>query len=104
MDMSGVFSKRVGEYEYIIQVHKNKTIVKIMEDVVHEGLEDGRGIGEAKWHHQVLIMSQRCFFKGVFHSSLRRRGSDKDGAQRLLDVLLHCLLVPFRQIVKSARW
>jgi hypothetical protein len=30
------------------------------EDVVHQRLEGSQGIGEAKWHHQELIMALMC--------------------------------------------
>lgn len=49
----------------VIDVDKDEAVQRVPEHVVHKGLEDGRGAGEAKWHRQVLIV----VLNGVFYLS-----------------------------------
>ncbi|KAG6875723.1 hypothetical protein C0993_007792 [Termitomyces sp. T159_Od127] len=38
----------------VVQVHNDEDIIHVIEDVVHEILEGGRGVGHIKGHHEVL--------------------------------------------------
>ncbi len=49
-----------GENQSVIQVDEDMFVKHVAEQVVDQSLEDGGGIGEAKGHHQVLIVSRRC--------------------------------------------
>src|SRR5271167_1422208 len=55
--MAGVFLWRAGEDKDVIQVNDDKDIQVVPEHIIHEMLEDCRGIGEAKRHHKVLKMA-----------------------------------------------
>lgn len=43
-------------YQYVIEKYKHEPAEVRLEDIVHECLEGGRGVGEAKQHHQKLIV------------------------------------------------
>lgn len=55
-----VFLLILGEAQDIIEVDEYVPVQHIPEHVVHQGLEDGGGVGSAEGHHQVLVMSFRC--------------------------------------------
>ncbi|KAG6875453.1 hypothetical protein C0993_009193, partial [Termitomyces sp. T159_Od127] len=38
----------------VVQVHNDKNVVHVMEDVDHEVLEGGGGVGHTKGHHKIL--------------------------------------------------
>ena len=46
-----------GEDQDIIEVDENELVKHVSENVVNKSLEDGRSIGEAKRHHQVLVVA-----------------------------------------------
>jgi hypothetical protein len=46
--------------EHVIQVHQDELAKVGAEDVVHEGLEGGWGVAEAKGHHLVLVVAEWC--------------------------------------------
>ena len=64
LEMVNVFILGSGEDQDVIEVDKNKLVNHVSEYVVNKGLEDGRSIGEAKRHHQVLVVAsggvERC--------------------------------------------
>src|SRR5882672_2859747 len=51
-DMNPMIFKGVGEDEDIIEVDHYKNVSHISEDVIHEGLERSRSIGESHGHNQ----------------------------------------------------
>ncbi|KAG6894821.1 hypothetical protein C0992_004474 [Termitomyces sp. T32_za158] len=50
--MVSVFLEGVGVDEDVVQVAYHEHVAHIMEDVIHEVLECGRGVGHAKRHHK----------------------------------------------------
>lgn len=49
----------LAEDQDVIQVHEDVLIKHVAEDVVDEGLEHSRSVGETKRHDQVFIMANR---------------------------------------------
>jgi len=54
-----------GEDEDVIEIDNDGNIQKVDEDLVDEGLERCRSVGESKGHHQIFEMAiacaKRCF-------------------------------------------
>lgn len=44
-------------YQYVVEKDQHEPTEIRPEDVVHQRLEGGRGIGEAKRHHQEFVVS-----------------------------------------------
>ena len=58
--MSSVLGRVFREYEYVVQVDDQKFVEEVAEDVVHEGLEGGWGIGETEGHDEGFKMTIAC--------------------------------------------
>lgn len=52
----------------VIQINYDKVVLEILEEV-HQTLENGRGIGQAKWPDKVFILAIMSV-EGHFHLSL----------------------------------
>lgn len=59
-----------GVYEDVIKVHKKQNVLKILADIINEGLEEGGRIAETEWHHQIIKMSYGSFEGGLSFSPL----------------------------------
>lgn len=46
-----------GKHQDVIHVHKDKLVEYVLEEVIDQGLEDGRSIGEAERHDQILVVA-----------------------------------------------
>jgi hypothetical protein len=55
-DVLQVFGPRRAVNQNVIQKHQNELAEIRSENIVHERLECGQGIGEAKGHHQELVV------------------------------------------------
>ena len=55
LDVVNVFLAGTGEDWDVVKVNKDKSIEHVPEHVIHQRLEDRRGIGEVEGHHQVLV-------------------------------------------------
>lgn len=53
-DMGHMFVDGAGENQDVVQVHKNKSIEEVPQDVINHTLKDCRGIGEPESHYQIL--------------------------------------------------
>jgi hypothetical protein len=62
--MLQVLGPRRAVDKYVIEKHQHKPLEVGVEDVVHQSLESGRGIGEPKRHDQELevamVGAERC--------------------------------------------
>lgn len=47
-------------YEYVVKKDEYKTAYVVTDDLVHDTLKCGRGIGEPERHHQEFIVPQLC--------------------------------------------
>ncbi|MEE6465807.1 hypothetical protein FKM82_006707 [Ascaphus truei] len=56
-DMRNMLLFRLRKNQYIVQIHDHKPDEKIPEYLVHEVLEDGRGITEFKGHDEILVVT-----------------------------------------------
>jgi hypothetical protein len=56
--------------EDFVEENKDKASEERLENIIHESLESGGGVGEAKGHHKELIMSL-VSPKGHFSNILR---------------------------------
>jgi hypothetical protein len=45
----------VGVNEDVVQIHNDCDVEKVGEDIVHEMLECGGGVGKSEWHNTPLI-------------------------------------------------
>lgn len=57
-DVLGVFLNVAGENQDVIQVNKNELIEHVSENIIYEGLEYCRGVGESKGHNQIFRMAE----------------------------------------------
>lgn len=57
LDMMDVLLLGPGEDEDVIEINKDISIEHVSEHIVHHCLEDGRGIGQAERHYEILIVS-----------------------------------------------
>ena len=48
----------LGVNEDVVQIHNDEFSKKLLKDVVHEILEDGRGVGKSKGNNVVLVGSE----------------------------------------------
>ena len=58
----------LGEDEDVVEVNKHKLVFHVSQDVVHQGLEDGRRIGQPERHDEY----SQCpvgMLNAVFHLS-----------------------------------
>jgi hypothetical protein len=55
-DVLQVLRPRGAIDQYVIKKHQHEPTEIRAEDVVHQCLESGRGIGEAERHHQKLVV------------------------------------------------
>ena len=62
-DVGDVFLQCLREYQDVVQVHEDVLVDDVMEDVIHEGLEDR--VRQLEWHHQVLVVSPRRVKRGL---------------------------------------
>lgn len=46
-----------GEDEYIIKINKDMSVEHVSEYIIYQCMEDGRGIGEAKRHYEIFVVS-----------------------------------------------
>lgn len=54
-----------GKKQDVVRVHHYKDVEHVFENVVHRGLEDSRGIGEAERHDKVLIVASQGLEGGL---------------------------------------
>lgn len=47
----------VGEDEAVINVDEDEPVQHISENIIYQSLKHSRGIGEAKWHDQILVVA-----------------------------------------------
>ena len=59
-DVLQVLRPRGAIYQDIIEKHQHEPAEIWAEDVVHQCLESGRSVGEAKRHHQELVVPLVC--------------------------------------------
>jgi hypothetical protein len=55
--MLQVSRPRMTIYEYVVEEDEDKTPKEWFEDVVHESLEGGGGVGKTKRHDEKLVMA-----------------------------------------------
>src|SRR5882672_9981396 len=64
-DMDLMIFKGIGEDEDIVEVDHYEDVSHVLEDMIHEGLECSRGIGESHGHNQefegAILGSEGCF-------------------------------------------
>ena len=61
----------VGEDEDVIEVDNDADVQEVLEDVVHEPLKCGRGVGESERHHEPFEGSVSCLERGLPLIALR---------------------------------
>jgi hypothetical protein len=64
-DVEHVFLRGAGEDEDVINVDEDKPFKHVAENIIHQSLEHSRGVGEAKWHDQILIVAAGCVEGGL---------------------------------------
>ena len=57
-DMLLMFVERAGKYQDVVKIYNHEPVQHVAEDVIHQGLEDSRGVGESKGHHQILEVAE----------------------------------------------
>lgn len=64
-DMIHMFLLSLGKEQNVIEINKHKDIQHFSEDTIDQGRKNSGGVGESRWHHQVLIVDTRgvedCF-------------------------------------------
>jgi hypothetical protein len=56
-----MFSQTSGIYEDVIYVNKDEFMQKLSEYLVHEALEDCRGVDEPIGHDPIFVVPGRCY-------------------------------------------
>ena len=59
VDVTLVRPSVLGENKDVVQINENELVYHISQDVVHQGLEDGRHVREAERHDEVLPVPRR---------------------------------------------
>lgn len=59
-DVIHMFLFSLGIDQNVSEINKHKEIQHISEDIIYQGLKNSGGVGESKWHHQVLIVATGC--------------------------------------------
>ena len=61
----------VGEDEDVVEVDNDADVQEVLENVVHEPLKCGRGVGESERHHEPFEGSVSCSERGLSLIALR---------------------------------
>jgi hypothetical protein len=56
-DVELVFLGGAGENEDVINVAEDEPVQHVTENIIHQSLEHGRGVGEAKVHDQIFVVA-----------------------------------------------
>lgn len=64
-DMEIMFLSRVGKHGDVIKVEEYEPVQHVLENVVYQGLEHSRSVGQARWHHQVFAVPASCVKCGL---------------------------------------
>ena len=57
LDMMDVLLLGLGEDEDVVNINEDIAIEHVPEHIIYQSLEDGRGIGQAKRHYKILVVS-----------------------------------------------
>ena len=57
LDMMDVLLLGPGEDEDVIEINKDISIEHVSEHIIYHCLEDGKGIGQAERHYELLVVS-----------------------------------------------
>jgi hypothetical protein len=60
-----MFLWRVGKHEDIIKVDEYEPVQHVPENVVYQGLEHSRSVGQSKRYHQVFVVPANCVKVGL---------------------------------------
>ena len=56
-DVEHMFLGGAGEDEDVIEVDKDEPVQHVAENIIDQSLEHSRGVGNAKWHDQILVVT-----------------------------------------------
>ena len=59
-DVEHMFFGGAGEDEDVIEVDKDEPVHHVTENIINQSLEHSRGVGKAKWHDQILVVTAGC--------------------------------------------